>query len=99
MLLERTLNQIRGAAPSRADELGTMGYLRWLGALPGDADYQLEATGAYLGALPEARHDPAIAAFCALLRASLARPLAPLPFTLPERRGRRGGARGRRPAR
>ena len=79
----------------RARELGQMAYMQWLGNLPGSADYAREAERA-LGSTDDlAETEPAVAAFRALLRASLDRPLAPLDLALPEPK-RRGGSRGRR---
>jgi hypothetical protein len=99
MTLERTLIQLM-ACPlesARARELGQMGYMQWLGGLPGEADYEAEAAAAYMLAVPFRDTDPAIAVFCDLLRDSLRRPLRPLALALPERR-RRGGASERRAA-
>ncbi len=97
MILEHTLTQLQACPkdPERAQELGQMGYLQWLGALRGGADYEAEAVRAYLLAMDFIDTDPAVAVFCDLIRASLRRPLRPLPLRLPAPR-RRGGARERR---
>lgn len=99
MLLELTITQLDTGmtSPARARELGQMGYMQWLGALPAMADYRLEAARAHAMALPFAEASPAVAAFCDLLKTSLQKPLTPLPLKLPER-ARRGGARARRAA-
>lgn len=97
MSIERTLTQLQAeaATPERAQELGRMGYMQWLAALPGQASYEAEAVRAWLRAEPFAATDPAVAVFCALIRDSLRRPLLPLDLSLPRPR-RRGGARVRR---
>ncbi|MEX0281464.1 MAG: hypothetical protein AB3N13_09800 [Arenibacterium sp.] len=97
MLIEKTLIQLQvnPSSPERAKELGQLGYMQWLGGLPGDADYQAEAASAYILAAPFVASDPAVAEFCALLRHSLRSPLHVLDLALPEPR-RRGGARERR---
>lgn len=97
MLLERTISQldIGPVPPDRADEMGRMGFMQWLGALPGRADYLLEARRAHLTAAPFAQGSPAVQVFCDLLLASMRMPPQPLPLSLPERR-RRGGRRARR---
>ena len=97
MLIERTIVQlqVRVDTPERAGELGRMGYIQWLGGLPGQASYEREAIRAYLYAQPFIATDPAIAAFCALLQQSLQKPLQPLDLALPKPR-RRGGAHERR---
>ena len=98
MLLDRTISQLDiGYLPrARALELGQLGYMQWLGALPGDADYRGAAMRAYEAASPFRRASPAVAVFCDLLVASTRMPPAPLPLSLP--RHRRGGARARRGA-
>ncbi|WP_050929028.1 hypothetical protein [Aestuariivita boseongensis] len=97
MLIHRTLQQlqVRADTPERALELGRMGYMQWLGGLPGQANYEFEAIRAYLYARPFVETDPAVAVFCDLLRQSLQKPLTPLDLTLPKPR-RRGGAAERR---
>ena len=52
MLLNHTILQLRttGLPPKRARELGHLGYLQWLGSLPGFASYQAEAMRAYAAA-------------------------------------------------
>lgn len=97
MLLERTISQLDlgPMPPGRAAELGQLGYLQWLGALPGRADYRQAALHAHAKALPFAAASPAVAAFCDLLLASVALPPRPLPLALPARQ-RRGGAQARR---
>lgn len=96
MLLERTLTQldIGPVPPARALALGQLGYMQWLGALPGHASYPAEAMRAYEMAEPLMRSSPAVAVFCDLLVASTQTPLQPLPLSLPRRR--RGGRQARR---
>lgn len=97
MLLERTLIQldIGPVSVETATQMGQLGYLQWLGALPGNADYRREAMRAYTLAAPLLRGSPAVAVFCDLLVASTRTPLAPLELTLPVRQ-RRGGTLARR---
>lgn len=97
MLIHRTLIQLqtRVETPERATELGRMGYMQWLGSLPGSSSYEFEAIRAYLVARPFVESDPAVAVFCDLLRQSLKTPLVPLDLALPKPR-RRGGASERR---
>ena len=99
MLLERTISQldVGHVPPERARELGRLGYLQWLGALPASANYQREARSACAKALPFAAASPAVAVFCALVDVSMASPPRPLPLPFPERQ-RRGGAQARRAA-
>lgn len=97
MSIERTLTQlqINPRTPERAREIGQLGYMQWLGGLPAQACYLTEANCAYMAAAPFQDTDPAVAEFCALLKASLDAPLKPLDLALPKPR-RRGGARERR---
>lgn len=97
MNIARTLTQlqIHPTTPARARELGHMGYMQWLGGLPGDACYRREAERALAMAAPFRETDPAIAEFCALLLASLDGPQRPLNLSLPKPQ-RRGGAQERR---
>ena len=99
MLLELTISRldIGPVPPSRAKELGQLGYMQWLGALPPMREYRREAMYAYTKAVPFARTSPAVAVYCDLLVASTRVPLEPLPLALPDRH-RRGGARARRSA-
>ncbi|MBU2944397.1 hypothetical protein Q4578_00420 [Shimia thalassica] len=99
MLVERTLTQLQVEATTteRAQELGRMGYIQWLGWLPGHASYEAEAVKAYLVAMDFVDTDPAVAVFCDLIRKSLRRPLVPLDLSLPKPR-RKGGAKRRRDA-
>ena len=99
MLLHLTISQldIGHVPPERAQELGQLGYMQWLGSLPAMSDYREEAMRAYGEAVPFRRTSPAIAVFCDLLVASTRLPITPLPLALPERR-RRGGAQARRAA-
>ncbi|MEO0330045.1 MAG: hypothetical protein AAF217_15810 [Pseudomonadota bacterium] len=99
MLLERTITQLNigSTTPERAMELGQLGYLQWLGALPIMAGYAQEARRAHAMAIPFASTSPAVAIFCDLLNASLRTPIEPLPLNLPSRQ-RRGGAKARRAA-
>lgn len=99
MLLERTISQldIGPMPPARAQELGQLGFMQWLGALRPMADYRAEAMRAYSAAQPFLRTSPAVAVFCDLLVASTRMPIEPLPLALPARH-RRGGARARRAA-
>ncbi len=97
MSIERTLTQLQvnPRTPERAREIGQLGYMQWLGGLPAQACYITEATCAYMAAEPFRNTDPAVAEFCALLKASLEVPFQPLDLSLPKPR-RRGGARERR---
>lgn len=99
MLLEQTITQldVGKTTRERALELGQLGYMQWLGALPAMSDYRQEAQHAYDTAAPFAGTSPAIAVFCDLLVASMRMPLEPLPLKLPDRQ-RRGGAQARRAA-
>ena len=97
MLLEQTIFQldIGHVPPDKAEELGQLGYMQWLGALPGHVIYRDEAMRAYGLAQPFIRTSPAIAVFCRLLVQSVAMPVEPLALQLPARQ-RRGGAQARR---
>lgn len=97
MLLERTISQldIGHIAPDAALDLGRLGFLQWLGALPGAANYVDQAERALALAAPFRDTSPAISVFCALIEVSLTDPLVPLPLAMPPR-DRRGGARARR---
>lgn len=97
MILELTISQLDSGAlsPEQAAEKGQLGYMQWLGALPGRADYHREAQRAYDRAQPFERGSPAVAVFCELLLASMEMPPRPLPLSLPQR-SRRGGAQARR---
>lgn len=97
MLLERTISQLDiGYVPrDQARELGHLGYMQWLGSLPGDTSYLNQAKHAYDLARPFIHASPAVAVFCQLLIASASTPLQPLDLRLPPRT-RRGGARARR---
>lgn len=97
MLTKKTLDQLQlnPASPERARELGQLGYMQWLGGLPGDADYENEAVMAYLTAMDFIETDATVAVFCDLLRLSLRHRLQPLDLALPKA-VRRGGARARR---
>ena len=99
MVLEQTIFQLDtgSIAPERALELGQLGYMQWLGALPSRTPYLAEAEHALAKAEPFAEHSPAVAVFCDLLTRSLQAPLTPLCVRLPER-SRRGGAKARRAA-
>ncbi|MEM7597023.1 MAG: hypothetical protein AAF382_04940 [Pseudomonadota bacterium] len=97
MLLRKTLSQldVGHMPPKRAQAMGQLGYMQWLGALPAMSHYIDEAAHAYAVAKPFAATSPAVAVFCDLLLASLKTPLHPLPLKLPARK-RRGGAQARR---
>ena len=97
MLLEQTIFQLDiGPIPAKqAESLGQLGYIQWLGALPGDASYPREAMRAYHKALPFRCNSPAVAVFCDLLITSTDTPLRALSLTLAAQ-GRRGGAQARR---
>jgi hypothetical protein len=97
MLTDLTIRQLqRYAGPaSGVDEIARLGYLQWLGGLDADQSYPAAAARACALARPFEGTAPAVAAFCSLLRASIATPLAPLDLPLPTPR-RRGGARQRR---
>ncbi|HDR29852.1 hypothetical protein [Rhodovulum sp.] len=95
MMLDLVLLQMqaRGHDPARADAIGQLGFMQWLGALPGGCDYVAAARAALerVGA----PGSPVLASFRNLLAASLAMPPRPLDLGLPVPR-RRGGARARR---
>ena len=91
-----TAMRVPGSSEARARQLAHMGYLEWLGALPGGANYAEAAVRALVVAAPLREDDPAVTEFCRLLEDSLNHPLVPLTL-IPPRPGRRGGARGRRP--
>lgn len=97
MLLAHTINQLAiGHVPDqRALEMGHLGYLQWLGALRDNANYVREAQRAYDAARPFVPTSPAVAVFCSILLASIAKPVSPLGLRFPART-RRGGARARR---
>ena len=99
MLLEYTIAQldIGDVPPDQAEKMGHLGYLQWLGALRGDANYVQEAMRAHELARPFIDTSPAIAVFCHLLVTSAATPPTPLALKLPPPT-RRGGARARRAA-
>ncbi|MQY41455.1 hypothetical protein GG681_02280 [Epibacterium sp. SM1969] len=97
--LELTISQLDTGymPPERAQEVGQLGYMQWLGVQPGAANYLTLAQQALDKARPFAENSPAVAVFCDLLKASLKRPLKPLVLALPVKQ-RRGGARARRAA-
>lgn len=99
MILELTISQLDTGQipPERAQELGQMGYMQWLGSLHGGASYPASAHHALNKALPFRSTSPAVAVFCDLLAQSLIMPPAPLPLAFPAKQ-RRGGARSRRAA-
>ena len=99
MLLERTISQLDiGYVPNdRARELGHLGFMQWLGALPGKVNYRDAARHAHAVAAPFRTTSPAIAVFCDLLVASTRMPPEPLELHLPSHH-RRGGAQARREA-
>ena len=97
MLLEKTIFQLDlgPLPPELALTLGRLGYMQWLGALPGDADYRRSALEAYGRAQPFASHSSAVAVFCDLLVASTGTPLRPLSL-VSATRDRQGGPLVRR---
>ncbi|WP_417586170.1 hypothetical protein [Pararhodobacter oceanensis] len=97
MILERTIRQLDTGPmpPDAARQLGQLGYMQWIAALPGRASYRRLALEAQAKAAPFAEASPAVAVFCALLAESLAPPLQPLDLRMPPRR-RQGGASARR---
>jgi len=97
MILNDILNAMRvpGCSDARARQLAHMGYVEWLGALPGTANYPETVVRALGAAAPLRDDEPSVAEFCRLLENSLNRPLEPLTL-IPPRPGRRGGTRGRR---
>ncbi len=99
MLLQRTISQLDiGYLPQdQARKLGHMGYLQWLGALPGQAGYRQDALRALEMAQPFRETSPAVAVFCQLLMESCAQPPVALEVILPGR-SRRGGSTARRKA-
>ncbi|MEM9782054.1 MAG: hypothetical protein AAF899_06230, partial [Pseudomonadota bacterium] len=80
MLLKRTIAQLDlgTLSPERAREMGELGYLQWLGALPASSNYLHEAMYAYTLAAPAARRSNAVAVFCDLLIATTTTPVEPL---------------------
>jgi len=99
MLLELTISQldIGPVPPERAQELGQLGYIQWLGSLRGGENYHAAAHRACRMAAPFRRNSPAIAVFHELLLASTRMPPGPVTVAIPAP-ARRGGARGRRAA-
>ncbi|MGR3801829.1 hypothetical protein [Marinibacterium profundimaris] len=97
MHTEQTIFQLDiGHVPDElAREMGELGFMQWMGGLPGDAGYIHEAVRAYEMARPFIASSPAVAVFCHLLVSSVAMSPAPLPIALPPRT-RRGGAQARR---
>ena len=97
MLLEHTIRQldIGPVPPEQAAEMGALGFMQWLAALPGYTSYREEAERAYGRAKPFSRTSPAVAEFCELLACSMRTPLAPVALAAPNPR-RRGGAPARR---
>ena len=73
MILERTITQLdTGPIPAdQARQMGQLGYMQWIAALPGSADYPKAAQHAYDTAAPFMEHSPAVAEFCAHLLNSL----------------------------
>jgi hypothetical protein len=100
IMLERTIIQLDTGPmpPDMARQIGQLGYMQWIAALPGEADYLRAAQQAYDTAAPFKSRSPAVAEFCALLRTSLDTPLTPLALAMPARQ-RRGGANARRSSR
>ncbi|MBB95179.1 MAG: hypothetical protein CML68_11335 [Rhodobacteraceae bacterium] len=97
MLLEHTISQLDiGQVPAdQAEKMGQLGFIQWLGALPGHSPYPANARRALAMARPFSATSPAIAAFCRLLTQSLDMPPRPMALQMPPR-GRKGGARARR---
>ncbi|GAA0305930.1 hypothetical protein [Rhodovulum strictum] len=97
MMLELVLLQMqaRDRDPACGRETGQLGFMQWLGGLPGGCDYAAAARAALARLGPDAPSSPALATFRALLVASLAVPPRPLGLSLPVPR-RRGGTRARR---
>ena len=97
MFLQRTLHMLQTTTDSdeRANELGRMGFMQWLGSLDGRAGFALQAGVALEAAGRFRATDPAVAVFCGLIEEALAMPPRPLALGLP-RKCRRGGARKRR---
>lgn len=97
MLLELTIFQLDTGPlpPDQAAEKGQLGFMQWLGALPGGANYRREAMRAFARAEPFQKTSPAVRVFCDLLLASVKMPPQPLPLALPAP-SRRGGAQARR---
>jgi hypothetical protein len=99
MLLELTISQldIGPVSPERAEELGQLGYIQWLGSLRGAENYHRAARRACAMAAPFRLNSPAVAVFFDLVEASTRMPPGPLTVAIPAP-ARRGGARGRRAA-
>ncbi len=100
MLLERTITQldVGHVPPNVAQQMGQLGYMQWIAALPSDTGYRQAALRALETAAPFVSASPAVAAFCDLIRRSIKDPLTPLPLRMPPR-VRRGGSQARRSAR
>lgn len=99
MLLKRTIAQldVGYVPPDQAEQMGQLGYMQWLGALKGDANYIEEARKAHVLGSASKAASPAVAVFCDLLEQSIASALSPLDLKLPKHT-RRGGASARRRA-
>jgi hypothetical protein len=99
MLLHLTISQLDTGpvSPERAQDLGHLGYIQWLGGLRGEENYHRAVRRALAVAAPFRRGSPAVAVFCDLLAASVRMPPAALSVGLPQP-ARRGGARARRGA-
>ena len=96
MLTDLTIRQLQhyGGPDEGAVEIARLGYLQWLGGLRGSESYPAAAARACALARAFEGSAPAVAAFCDLLRRSLAEPLMPLDLATAPRR--RGGTRRRR---
>ena len=97
MFLERTISQIDigPVAAERAEELGQLAFIQWIGWLPGDAAFADETRRALAKATPFRDVSPAVAVFCDLLSDALLISPLPVSLALPIRQ-RRGGAQARR---
>ena len=97
MLTDLTIRQLqRYAGPdAAAAEIARMGYMQWLDGLAAHESYPAAAARACALARPFEGSAPAVAAFCDLLRKSLATPLVPLDLRAPTP-WRKGGTRRRR---
>ncbi len=93
LILDKLL--VPDPSPEEAARLADFAYIEWLGRLPGDANFCVEAMGAYARALPVSMLAPAAAAFCDRLVAASGSPLWALELSSLGRE-RRGGAQARR---
>ena len=97
MFLARTIFRldIGDVPPDEALSLAQLGYMQWLGGLPGQSNYRDEAKRALAASAPFKGTSPAVAMFCDLVERSTARPVSVIDIKVCKL-GRRGGAQARR---